>query len=158
MRRMTRSAYADIAAATGLPVTAAWREIKVAWDATLTLDAATIDELEFWRGVVPTHGGSIIARQVVVPTVAQLGLPPIHMLFTHVYTHTYVHFPVCVYCTAYPGGSPIEEFLYTYSCILYIKSQLKATSRNAGGPTHAHGWRLLSAGTTIVHLLISSTK
>jgi len=47
VRRMTRSAYAAIAAATGLPSTAAWREIKVAWDATLMLDSATINELEF---------------------------------------------------------------------------------------------------------------
>jgi hypothetical protein len=69
VRRMTRSGYRLIAAATGLPPDAPWRELKVAWDATLTLDAATIQELKFWAEAIPPHEGSLIKRPVMVPTV-----------------------------------------------------------------------------------------
>jgi hypothetical protein len=69
VRRMTRSGYALITKATGMPPGTPWRELKVPWDLKLTLDEMAVEELEYWREVIPVHEGSPIQRPKVVPTI-----------------------------------------------------------------------------------------
>ena len=69
VRRMTRRSYNLITAATGGLVGASRRELKVAWDLKLKLSAAAVEELKFWRKVIPAHTGSFIIQKGVTPTV-----------------------------------------------------------------------------------------
>ena len=43
-----------------MPPGTPWRELKVPWDLKLTLDEMAVEELEYWREVIPVHEGSLI--------------------------------------------------------------------------------------------------
>ena len=60
VRRMTRFGYNFVARITGVPPDATRRALKVAWDRTAVIPPEVLDELRFWRRVLPGHAGSEI--------------------------------------------------------------------------------------------------